>query len=89
MNNMKNALKLTASIAALSLCSCNQFTKMYGGSMTVELEKDQKLVNASWKDHSLWILTRHRKDDEVAETFKYKESSAFGILEGTVTIVEK
>jgi hypothetical protein len=86
---MKNLIKLTALIAALSLCSCNHIARVYGGSVTVELEKDQKLINASWKEDSLWILTRVRKADESVETYQYKESSTFGMLEGTVTIVEK
>lgn len=63
--------------------------------MTVELEKDQKLVNCSWKSNgknagsSLWILARARKEGEQPETYKYSEKSTFGVLEGTVTIVEK
>lgn len=86
---MKNTIKLTAFIAALSLCSCNHIARVYGGSATVELEKDQKLVNASWKNDSLWILTRTRKADEPVEKYEYKENSMFGVLEGTVTITEK
>lgn len=58
--------------------------------MTVELEKDQKLVNCSWKkDSSLWILTRNRKESEQPDTYKYTEKSSFSILEGTVTIIER
>ncbi len=91
---MKNAIKLAALIAILSLTACeNERTKMFGGKMTVELEKDQKLVNVSWKtsdeNPSLWLLTRVRKADEQAETYQYIEKSTFGVLEGTVTIVEK
>ena len=91
---MKNLIKLTALIAILSLTACeNQLAKTFG-KMTVELEKDQKLVNASWKTYSesntsLWLLTRVRKADEQPETYQYIEKSTFGVLEGTVTIVEK
>jgi hypothetical protein len=47
---MKSLIKLTALIAILSLTACeNQLAKTFGGKMTVEIEKDQKLVNASWK----------------------------------------
>jgi hypothetical protein len=83
------ALVGTVLIATLSLCSCNQVTKMYGGSMNVELEKDQKLINVSWKQDSLWMLTRSRRADEPIEKYKYEENSAFGLLQGTVTIIEK
>lgn len=77
-------------IFAMSLTGCNVVVKKLGGSMTVELEKDQKLVNCSWKaNDSLWVLTRQRREGEPLETYKYQEKSTFGVLEGTVTIVEK
>ena len=57
--------------------------------MTVEIEKDQKFVNCSWKHTDLWILTRARKEGEQPETYKYSEKSTYGVLEGTVTIQEK
>jgi hypothetical protein len=63
--------------------------------MTVEIEKDQKFINCSWKSSgknagsSLWILTRARKEGEQPETYKYIEKSTFGVLEGTVVIQEK
>jgi len=91
----KSILKTTALFALLSLTSCdNTMAKKFGGSMTVNLEKDQKLVNCSWKsngksDSSLWILTRPRKEGETSETYKYFEKSTFGVLEGSVTIIEK
>jgi len=92
---MKTTLKPTALIAILFLTACdNTMAKKFGGKMTVELEKDQKLVNVSWKSSgknasSLWLLTRVRKSDEQPETYKYAEKSTFGVLEGAVTIVEK
>jgi hypothetical protein len=86
---MKNIIKLTALMTVLTLCSCNRLAKHYGGKMTVEVEKDQKVVNSSWKGDSLWILTRARKTDEQPETFKYVEKSTYGVLEGVVTIIEK
>ncbi len=93
---MKNLIKTVACGAAiLSMVACdNTIAKKFGGSMTVELEKDQKLVNCSWKSGknegtSLWLLTRVRKEGETSETYKYTEKSTFGVLEGTVTIVEK
>ena len=92
---MKTTLKLAALMAILSLTACdNEIAKNFGGKMSVELEKDQKLVNVSWKTSgqnasSLWLLTRDRKADEQPETYKYIEKSTYGVLEGVVTIVEK
>ena len=37
---------------------------------------------------SLWYLTKPMTEDDVAETYKFQESSDLGIMEGTVTVVE-
>ena len=42
----------------------------------------------TWKDDSLWYLTRPMRADEFAETHVFEQSSAWGIFEGTVTIIE-
>ena len=85
---MKKAIVIL--FLAMSLTGCNVVAKKLGGSMTVELEKDQKLVNCCWKaGGSLWVLTRQRREGEPLETYKYQEKSTLGLLEGTVTIVEK
>ena len=76
-------------IMVLSLTGCHNTTKNFGGSMTIELPKGQKLEEITWKDDSdLWYLTRPMRKDEVAETHTFQESSEFGVLEGTVTIIE-
>lgn len=76
-------------IMVLSLTGCQNTTKYWGGSMTIELPKGQKLEEITWKDDSdLWYLTRPMREDEVAETHTFQESSEFGVLEGTVTIIE-
>jgi hypothetical protein len=86
---INNILKVIGLVSILSLSSCNYFTRAVGGNMTVELEKDQKLINCSWKQTDLWVLTRVRKEGEQPDTYKYTEKSTYGVLEGTVTIVEK
>lgn len=77
-------------------CSCDwnewlysqQAAKSYGGSTTIELPPNQKLEEITWKDDSLWYLTRPMTDDDIVETHTFQQSSSFGIFEGTVTIVE-
>ena len=92
---IKNLFKVTALLCLFSLSACdNTIAKKFGGTMSIELEKDQKLVNCSWKSSkgegsSLWLLTRVRKDGESPETYKYIEKSTFGVWEGTVIIQEK
>ena len=71
-----------------SLAGCQTVTKSFGGSMTIELEPNTKLELITWKNNSLWYCTRPMREDEEAETHTYQESSNFGVLEGTITIVE-
>lgn len=71
-----------------SFTGCQVMTKEYGGSMTIKLEPNQKLEEITWKDDSLWYLTRPMTDNDVAETHTFQQSTDFGIFEGTVTIVE-
>lgn len=76
------------SMAVMSLTGCQSVVKNYGGEMTVNLEPNQKLEEITWKDDSLWYLTRPMTDEDVVETHTFQQSSNFGIMEGTITIVE-
>lgn len=70
-------------------CSQQGAVRAFGGDMTIELEPNTKLELITWKDDdSLWYLTRPMTDNDIAETHTYQQSSAFGVFEGTITIVE-
>lgn len=73
---------------SLILVGCQYTTKSLGGDMTLTLEPNQKLEEITWKDGSLWYLTRPMREDEEAETHVFQQSSNFGVFEGTVTIIE-
>lgn len=76
------ALVIGAILSLGLLTGCEQ-------GMTLELEPDQKLEMITWKDDSLWYLTRPMTDDDIPETHTFQQSSEFGVFEGTITIVEK
>ena len=67
---------------------CHATTRKWGGSTTIELDPNLKLEEITWKDDSLWYLTRPMTKDDVAETHTFKESSNLGIIQGTVTVIE-
>ncbi|QNR70375.1 hypothetical protein IAQ67_28890 (plasmid) [Paenibacillus peoriae] len=75
-------------VGSLCLSGCNGVTRSLGGTQTITLEENQKLVNVTWKDKSLWILTRPAKAGEKPETYDFKEESNLGVLEGEVKLVE-
>ncbi len=61
---------------------------IFGGSATVDLPKGEKLVNITWKDSSLWYLTRPMKPTDTVENYSFQESSSLGVMQGKVTIRE-
>lgn len=73
---------------ALVLFSCQSATKNLGGTTTIELPAGEKLETITWKDDSLWYLTRPMTENDIPETHTFQQSSNFGILEGTVVIIE-
>lgn len=72
-----------------SLTSCEQtITKTYGDSMKLHLPAGEKLEEITWKYSFLWYLTRPMREGETAETHTFHESSDWGGLGRTVTIIE-
>lgn len=49
-----------------------RMTKNFGGSMTLELEPNQKLEMITWKDDSLWYLTRPMTESDTPETHTFQ-----------------
>jgi len=88
---MKRRIKVPIILSFLLVSSvgCQAAAKKYGGEMTVDLPKGEKLVNITWKDDSLWYLTRPMAKNDKEETYKFTEDSNWGVLEGTVTIKER
>lgn len=82
-------LVLSILMVALTSCTGNRMAKKFGGTQTIELEAGKKLEVVTWKDDNLWLLTRDRVEGEKIEYYEFKESSSFGILEGTININEK
>lgn len=85
---MKKFLLGTFLVLSIGLTGCQTVAKNYGGSMTIDLEPNQKLEEITWKDDDLWYLTKPMTSDDTAETHTFQQSKDFGVFEGTVTIVE-
>jgi hypothetical protein len=75
-------------LVCLASCTDNKNARTYGGSASVTLPKGEKLINVTWKETSLWYITRPMLSSDSAVTYTFKEKSSFGIMEGTYTIIE-
>lgn len=85
---MKKLLIIAIALIGMSSCTSNEAAKNYGGSMTINLPRNEKLVNVTWKGDEVWYLTRPMDSTEKPEVYKFHEKSSYGILEGTVTLIE-
>ena len=88
---MKKTIVLIATLAILGFSACteNQRAKNFGGTAEITLPKGKKLVNATWKETSLWYLTRDMKPEEKAEIYNFSEESSWGIIQGGYIIKEQ
>jgi len=87
-------IKKTILISFIFICmfflfGCQAITKDFGGETIITLDPGVKLEEITWKEDSLWYLTRPMQENEKAETHIFKQSSNFGVFSGTVTIIEQ
>lgn len=87
---MKKILIILVAIIAIVTTSCtkNQRARSFGGNMTIELPKGQKVTIATWKNADLFYMLEPMEDDYVPKTKTFVEDSGWGILEGSITFVE-
>lgn len=83
-----NIVAIVAAIIILCSCTKQMVTRNFGGSSEIKLEKGQRLVEMTWKNDDLWILTEPMDSDYVPKTKVFYESSSFGILEGKIVVIE-
>lgn len=69
-------------------CTDNIRARAWGGTAEENLPRGQKLVNITWKESDVWILTKAMTKDDVAETYEFRESSTYGVMQGKVIIRE-
>lgn len=89
-NKIVSALVAVVIIGIVSIgwsCSENYRVKKWGGKAEIVLE-NKKLINISWKNNDLWLLTRVMKSNDNVEVYHYIEKSSLGILQGEYIIKE-
>lgn len=82
---MKKILYFLTVIFFVSIfTSCNNtITRKYGGTTKIALPAGHTLVNVTWKDTDIWVLTKGPDGK-----FYFHEDSKWGVFEGTVEITE-
>jgi hypothetical protein len=83
---MRKLLYILLSFLFIS-CTKNERARNFGGQESIILDSSIRLVNVTWKNSDLWILTK--KDTTKPVTYYFKEKSNWGIQEGQIRIIEK
>ena len=84
-------MKRLALVLAFLLAGCTeqQRARTLGGNVDMDVAPCRKVMNVTWKpEGSLWILTRPMRLDETPERLTFNEKSNFGMVEGSVTLIE-
>lgn len=84
---MKQLIALLALVVTLFSCTANERARNLGGTEHVTLDKGERLVNVTWKQDDLWILTK--QDNTKPSIYSFKEKSSYGIMEGEIIITEQ
>lgn len=85
---MKKVFIVLASIFILASCTENQRTRTFGGNMTINLPKGQKLLMATWKNEDLFYLLEPMEENYSPRVKTLVEDSNWGMLESTITFIE-
>ncbi len=85
---MKKALLFLLLSTVIFSCTENQRARNFGGSTEIKLEAGYMLVNATWKEHSLWYLVAPMPKGYIPTSKIFYEDSSFGVLNGKVTFIE-
>lgn len=84
---MKKALFIFVTIV-LASCTEQQMTRRFGGKMTINLPKGERLVMATWKNSNLFTLTEPMNSGYIPKTKVFRESSSWGVFKSEIKFVE-
>ena len=76
------ALLLLAVLFITIGCTPQSRARNFGGTENVQLKPNEVMINVTWKDDNLWILTK----DTLTGVQYFRESSSWGVWEGEIII---
>ena len=88
MQGLIAGAQLSLLTLGVTACTEQEKARSFGGTSNIELGVGRKLVMVAWKETDLWVLTREMRADEKPETYRFSESSSWGVMEGTVVLKE-
>jgi hypothetical protein len=69
-------------LCILPSCTDNQMARKFGGKEEIKLNPSEELINVTWKESNMWILTK----DKTTGIYHFREYSNWGVFQGEVII---
>ena len=89
---MRKYLLFSLIIFIFLLAGCQQNTRQFGGTTTIDIPAGKRLVpyTVQWESssHNIWYLIEDAPANYVPKTYEFKESSNFGAMEGEIIFIE-
>jgi len=79
---MKKLMMILGVMVVMSSCTENVRARHWGGTETLTLKPNEKVLNVTWKDNEMWVCTQ----DTITRVVYFREKSSWGVMEGTVII---
>lgn len=79
---MKKTILIIAVVLGLYSCTANVRVRRWGGTEKIVLEDHEVLLNATWKENELWVLTK----DTISNVSHFREHSSWGVVEGEIIL---
>lgn len=89
MKNIITKILVLLIFSCFLSCTENSRAKSFGNNFYIQLEPNEKFINATWKGDDLWYITKKMQPTDIAEIYSFKEKSAFGIFSGEVVFIER
>jgi hypothetical protein len=80
--NCKNILAFVLILTLFTSCTKNERVKYFGGKDEIKLKDNEILINITWKESDMWVLTL----DTTTNIKYFRESSSWGVFEGEIII---
>jgi len=79
---MKKLMMILGVMVVMSSCTENVRARHFGGTETLALKPNEKVLNVTWKDNEMWVCTQ----DTITGVVYFREKSSWGVMEGTVIL---
>ena len=73
---------ILVTMVVMSSCTENVRARHFGGTETLALKPNEKVLNVTWKDNEMWVCTQ----DTITGVVYFREKSNWGVMEGTVIL---